>query len=129
MKRVQGKCLCGETVIEVDELENSVIACHCSMCRKQAAGPIFYGKAIPKKSVQFSADNYLTRYASSKEAERAFCKKCGTFIYFHENEKETLHFNIELFDDVIKHVHFEEEIFYGDKPDYYTFSNETKKEQ
>lgn len=127
LKNILGKCLCGETVIKVDELDKKMKVCHCSMCRKQTAGPTFYAKRISRKKIHFESDNHLSTYSSSIEAERAFCNKCGTVIYFHEKDKDSFHFNIELFDEIIETIHFEKEFFYKDKPDYYIFKNQTKK--
>lgn len=128
MKNEQGKCLCGETIVKVEKQVKKVLACHCSMCRKQTAGPIFYAEAIQERAVHFLSDTHLSIYSSSKIAERAFCRKCGTFVYFKEKDKDFLHFNVELFDEAVDTLEFKEEIYYEDKPSYYTFANQTKKD-
>jgi hypothetical protein len=36
----QGKCLCGSVALEVEYASSEIAACHCSMCRNWAGGPM-----------------------------------------------------------------------------------------
>lgn len=120
-----GKCLCGKTEVEVKGLKKMVIACHCSMCRKQAAGPIFYSDAIKTDKYNFIESSAMKIYPSSDWAERAFCEECGTFLFTRYKETGKTHFNIELFDD-IEGLEFKLQIHTKDKPEYYDFKNKTR---
>lgn len=115
MDSIQGRCLCGETTVEVDGLVREITVCHCSMCRKQTAGPTFYAQAVSKQAIHFQSDQHVSRYSSSSNAERVFCQKCGTFLYFHEKESDYVHLNNELFNETEENVAFVREIFYKDK--------------
>lgn len=118
---IKGKCLYGETEVEVDCLSDTVIICHCSMCRRQAGGPLFFSNAMKDKSFTLTKGADPSIYPSSERAERAFCKVCGTFIYMYYKEKKNTHFNVELFDDMEKtHVR---QIHLEDKPAYYDLSS------
>jgi hypothetical protein len=114
----EGKCLCGNTVLEVKELKGKGYLCHCGMCRKQAAGPIVYTDAYKEGEYQFGESSTVSVYDSSDWAERAFCQSCGTFMYLRYKKDNTIHFNAELFDEIglteIIEIHKEDEPeFYG----------------
>ncbi|WP_440895258.1 GFA family protein [Amphibacillus sp. Q70] len=121
----QGKCLCGKTEVDVSGLKNTVIACHCGMCRKQAAGPIFYSDAVKKNNYSFSEASAVKIFASSDWAERAFCQECGTFLFTRYLKNGNTHFNIELFDG-IEALDFKLQIHTKDKAAYYDFDNKTR---
>lgn len=120
----KGQCICGKIQVEVNNLKNTVIACHCSMCRKQAAGPIFYSDTVKATDYSFSKNSELTIYDSSDWAERGTCRECGTFLFTRYTENTNTHFNIELFNEMKKK--FALEIHVADKADYYEFSNTTR---
>lgn len=128
MMNVQGSCLCGEVKVTIDELINEVTACHCSLCRKQGAGPIFYTEEVKSAQMHIENEESIRVYQSSDWAERGFCSKCGTFIFYRYQKVKHAHLNVELFKELSKQANFNLEIFYGDKPDYYSFDNITKKE-
>jgi hypothetical protein len=128
MREVTGNCLCKKTAFTIIRLGNEVTACHCSMCRKQAAGPVMYTEAVPWNNVKGIDEETVTIYPSSKWAERGFCKHCGTFLFYRYQKGNEAHFNVELFEELVDKAVFTEEIFYADKPAYYDFGNETNKE-
>lgn len=122
-----GNCLCGKTEVKVKQLKKTVIACHCNMCRKQAAGPIFYSDAKKPQSYEFLDSSTVQIYNSSDWAERAFCSNCGTFLFTRYKKNGDTHFNIELFDEQKNEADFKLQIHVGDKANYYEFANETRK--
>ncbi len=117
---IKGSCLCGETQVEVQIMSGSVIVCHCSMCVKQAAGPLFYSDAVKEKDYHFSKTSEVYTYKSSHHAERGFCKKCGTFLFMRYNKNTNTHFNIELFEELDKSI--VSEIHLKDKKECYSIS-------
>ena len=63
-------------------------------------------------------------YRSSEWAERAFCKQCGTPL-FYRLVNQNLHFvSAEAFDDRNGYA-FKSQIFIDEKPPYYDFANKT----
>ena len=80
--------------------------------------------AVPCQPVSFSGS--VTRYASSKTFERGFCATCGSNLFFHDAGSSIHAIPIGLFDDQ-SGLPFRAEIYIDDKPDYYAFSNETRK--
>lgn len=122
--KTKGQCLCGSVELEI-ELPNSVTevaVCHCSMCRNWLGGPMF---AIDS-GVLLSVNNEssITRYQSSDWAERGFCNKCGTSLFYYLKPADQYHFPVGLMGSDVQ-VKLSHQIFIDEKPDYYSFSNET----
>lgn len=75
----QGTCLCGSVRYEIDGSFESMLHCHCSICRKHhgAAFATYVTAPIARLRWQ-TADARLGRYASSDGGERRFCETCGS---------------------------------------------------
>ncbi|MCW8999161.1 MAG: GFA family protein, partial [Kangiellaceae bacterium] len=91
-----GKCLCGEVSVTANKIEPKVGACHCSMCRKWGAGP-FMGVDCGSE-VEFSNEDSITCFDSSEWAERGFCKKCGTHLFYRLKQSNQHILPIDIFD-------------------------------
>lgn len=118
-----GKCLCGAVKVIAKTMSTHVGACHCSMCRKWTGGPLL---AVDCKSdVEFEGKENVSVYNSSEWAERAFCSKCGTHLYYRLKEQDLYIMLAGLFDTDAR-LHFDHQIFIEEKPEYYSFANETK---
>ncbi|WP_084711757.1 GFA family protein [Photobacterium swingsii] len=92
------------------------------MCRRWTGGPFFAVHCGP--NVTFLGDTPAI-YPSSEWAERGFCAKCGTHLFYHLLPKNEYILSAGLFQD--QDFDLESEIFIDEKPDYYAFSNETEK--
>ena len=78
--KVQGGCLCGHVRYEAVLTSTEAHYCHCRMCQ-QASGNIFQlFVGAEKASLRWSHEPTL--YASSKQAVRGFCSRCGTPLSF-----------------------------------------------
>jgi hypothetical protein len=78
-QKIEGHCLCGAVRIEIEEPNPYVEVCQCSMCRRW--GGAFYS-ALTGKSFTISGEDSITRYKSSDWAERAFCSRCGSNLWY-----------------------------------------------
>jgi hypothetical protein len=78
---IEGSCLCGAVTIRLAAHDPAVTACHCRMCLRWTGGP-FAGFDAPVEAVSVSGD--VTTYASSAFAERAFCPRCGSHLWFRD---------------------------------------------
>jgi len=76
--------------------------------------------------VSIEPSDKITRFTSSAWAERAFCKDCGTHLFYRIVPSNEYIVPIGLFQDSID-FNLETEIFIDEKPAYYSFSNDTKK--
>lgn len=119
----KGNCLCGTVEIRTGSMATEVGACHCSMCRKWAGGPLL---AVDCKSeISISGEDNISTYRSSEWAERGFCSKCGTHLFYKLIQNNQYIVPVGLFDTDIK-LHFDHQVFIDEKPEYYSFSNETR---
>lgn len=127
MYNVKGICLCGENQLKLKKYGDFVYCCHCDTCRKMTAGPSMgIGPEEKENIVMDLAESNVTIYRSSEAVERAFCTKCGTYLYWHHLFQDNYCFNVELFPDIVQIADFGGQVFYDRKPAYYDFENETK---
>ena len=75
-----GHCLCGAVAFVARGLEpDKASVCHCGMCQRWAGGPWI---AIFVRSIGFTRDEGLTWIQSSDLAERGFCNRCGSSLFW-----------------------------------------------
>jgi hypothetical protein len=117
-----GGCLCGAVRVTARPKGRDFGVCHCSMCRRWAAGPFF---AIECESpIQIEDESNVGCYRSSEWAERCFCKKCGSVLFYRLVGKEFSVVSAEALDDR-SGLNFASQIFIDEKPAYYDFANKT----
>ncbi len=121
----KGKCLCGSVELEIElaSPETEIAACHCSMCRNWLGGPMLAIDSGILKGVK--DESSITRFQSSEWAERGFCNKCGTSLFYYLKPADQYHFPVGLLEDSLQ-IKFSHQIFIDEKPEYYSFSNETQ---
>lgn len=118
---MKGTCLCG-TVSVVAEDHKNMTACHCGMCRRWSGGPML--SVHCGSNVQFDGGDSVSVFRSSEWAERAFCSKCGTHLYYRLIPANEYIVPAGLFQGGME-FEFTEQIFIDHKPGYYDFSNRT----
>lgn len=118
----QGTCLCGSVKINLRTLNTQVGTCHCSMCRKWGSGPFM---AIDcGTDVSFEDNENISIYDSSEWAERAFCNKCGSHLFYRLKENKQFFMSVGLFKNE-ERFHLKHQVFIDNKPSFYSFSNQT----
>ena len=117
-----GSCLCGVVKITAKNISTSVGSCHCNMCKKWSGGPIMTVDC--GSEVSFEGEENITVYNSSDWAERGFCNKCGSHLFYRLKQNQQHMILAGLFDDNKQFV-FDHQVFIDEKPDFYNFSNET----
>ena len=122
--RHTGRCLCGACTFSAEPADEAGV-CHCSMCRKWTGG---INMAVSCKNVTWNDDAPLVTYPSSAWAERVFCGKCGSNLYWRAvNGPETEQvLALMAFDDP-ERFPVVSEIFYDEKLPTYALAGETKK--
>ena len=123
MSEGKGSCLCGAVSLTVKNISSEVGVCHCDMCRKWAGGPLLAVDCGTE--VSFEGQENISVYNSSEWAERAFCNKCGSHLYYRLKELNQHIMPVGLFDTEIPFV-LDHQIFIESKPSYYHFGNKTK---
>jgi len=73
----------------------------------------------------FNGEKHITRFSSSEWAERGFCKKCGTHLFYYLKDGSEYIMAAGLFGDVDGYV-FDHQVFIDERPGFYAFANKTK---
>lgn len=118
-----GSCLCGGVTFELrGELRPSV-ACHCVQCRKTSGHHVSATQVGPDQLVMTSHDT-LAWYQSSPEAERGFCSRCGSSLFWRSQQDggrvSVMSGTIDGATGLTTSIH----IFVADKGDYYDIADD-----
>ena len=122
MNEGKGSCLCGAIHFTVENMGKKVGACHCSMCRKWGGGPFMEVNCGP--NVSFDGEAHITVFDSSRWAERGFCSKWGSHLFYRLKKNNQHMMPVGLFDDDQDLV-FNHQVFIDEKPSYYNFAEKT----
>ena len=120
ISQASGSCLCGEVTFQAQEVETHIHSCHCSTCRNWSGGPLLSAAA---KTVTFSGESNISRYSSSEWAERGFCNRCGTNLFYRLKQAEDYILCMGAFDDDSV-FELAGEIYVDEKPPGYDFAGE-----
>jgi hypothetical protein len=123
-KRIEGHCLCGAVKVRATPVRRHVEACHCTMCRRWN-GVAFVGVQCGS-DVEIEGEANVVRYRSSEWAERGFCGRCGSNLFYRYLPLDNHSFSAGLLpDDAL--LPLSEEIFIDEKPAYYAFDADSEK--
>lgn len=117
----QGACLCGAVRVTARP-RAAVGVCHCSMCRQWGGGPLFAVECDGE--VSFDGAEHISVYDSSGWAERGFCARCGTHLFYRLKTEAHYALPVWLFPDDVD-WRFAEQIFIDEKPPFYSFAERT----
>lgn len=121
---LRGNCLCDAVHIYAAPAKRRVVACHCDMCRRWGGGPLL--AVDGGNDVRIEGEEHVGAYRSSDWAERAFCKQCGTHLFYRFLATGDHEIPAGLFEEGVDWS-FDEEIFVEERPHYYAFANDTEK--
>ena len=117
-----GRCMCGAVKLDATTRSPDVGVCHCDMCRRWSAGPFM---EVTCQDVKFEGDQNIGRIRSSDWAERGFCTKCGSNLFYHLVDRREYQVSAGLFDDQSA-LRMSLQVFTDSKPHFYEFSNKTE---
>lgn len=121
-----GKCACGAVRYTVHKDEGDVGPCHCGTCRAWTGG-VFIGLQAGKDEATFDGAENLSIWKSSDWAERAFCSKCGSSMFYRLTAPGPMqgeyHFGAGTLDDW-SGAKWVGEIFVDKKPETYAFAGD-----
>jgi hypothetical protein len=120
--KLSGKCMCGAVNFTAVSEEATVTACHCDMCRRWSSGPYL---EVTCQQVSFEGEDSIGKIRSSDWAERTFCKKCGSNLFYHIIDSSEYQISAGLIDDTTE-LQLALQVFTDSKPQFYEFSNKTK---
>ncbi|MEP0329915.1 MAG: GFA family protein [Anderseniella sp.] len=117
-----GRCMCGAVRLTGTAKEPKVGACHCDMCRRWSSGPFF---EVSCENVAFEGEDSITKIRSSDWAERGFCNKCGSNLFYHIIDSNEFQIAAGLLDDQSA-LHLYLQVFTDRKPPFYTLADKTE---
>ncbi|MEO0913001.1 MAG: GFA family protein [Pseudomonadota bacterium] len=121
-----GRCLCGAVSYVVHDDVKDVSVCHCTMCQRWSGG-IHVGFEASAGGVTFAGEENITVYKSSEWAERAFCKICGSPVYYRITAEGPMHGAYAMEAGTLDSrdgLPLAKEIFVDQKPDGYAFAGD-----
>lgn len=119
--KASGSCLCGKVVYAVNGPLSDVIYCHCAQCRK-TSGHYFAATSCKREHLNITVDEGLRWFQSSPEAQRGFCNRCGSSVFWSHKDAPTITIapgSLDLPTGLKAAVH----IFVADASDYYTIDD------
>lgn len=99
----RGSCLCGAVRFHLELPSKWCAHCHCSMCRKaHGAGYVTWVGFEAERFTLDAGEDALTWFDSSAGAQRGFCSRCGSTMFFRsERWAGELHVALGSLDDPI----------------------------
>jgi len=80
-----GGCQCGAVRYEVEGEPVHNAICHCSDCRASAGAPMVAWLAVKEEQFRLKSGE-LTTYTGPTGSERQFCPRCGTGMFFRNQQ-------------------------------------------
>lgn len=117
-----GSCLCGGVRYTLTGPLRNSVACHCVQCRKTSGHYVSATQVGPDRFEITSAET-LSWYASSPEAERGFCNRCGSSLFWRCVADRGAVSVMSGTLDGATGVQTEKHIFVADKGDYYDIAD------
>lgn len=118
---VTGRCLCGAVSFTATGVHRHLDICHCDMCQRW--GGVFYA-GLECDAVEITGEDAVSVYRSSEWAERAFCSKCGSSLWYRFLPTGNRTFLAGLF-DLPAGMGIKHQIFVDEKPDWYDLAQHT----
>lgn len=90
--KLEGKCLCGEVVFEVEESFKAFYQCHCKQCQT-LTGSAFASNLFtsPNNILWLKGKESVAEYEHpNREFSKAFCKICGSALPYINKTKTSL---------------------------------------
>lgn len=118
---MQGSCLCGAVTYRITGKVRSVVGCHCTQCRK-TSGHYVAATQVRRDHIDIQGESNLSWYQSSASAERAFCKTCGSQLFWCEHDSANISVMAGTLDGPTG-LKMDRQICTETKGDYYTLPN------
>ena len=118
-----GQCLCGAVSITLTDAHAEIDVCHCSMCQ-QWGGAMYAG--IEGEDYSVRGEDKISTFDSSDWAERAFCSKCGSSLWYKFKPTGDRTFLAGLF-PLPEGLPIKHQIFIDEKPDWFDIAQDCPK--
>lgn len=118
MSAKRGRCLCGGVEFSITGPLRPVVYCHCKICRRSSGHFVAATACAVSHLILHRADT-LQWYRSSEQAQRGFCRECGSNLFWRPESGTHMSIMAGVLDDPIG-VSGAAHIFVHSKGDYYT---------
>ena len=118
-----GKCLCGAVSLSFRHTDPHMSACHCNFCRRWGGGPFLTVECHQAPDIEGA--EHITVFRSSDWAERGFCSRCGTHLFYRLTSQNFYALPAGLFEKGGDWP-FRLQVFIDQKPQNYNFDAGTK---
>jgi hypothetical protein len=111
---LSGRCSCGRVRVELAPPTLFASYCHCETCRRVHGAPFVAWTAVARDGFRVvSGRDAITEYASSPGVVRAFCRHCGSPIFYKgEMAPDRIYVPVAILDALDRpldsHVSYEE---------------------
>ena len=117
-----GGCHCGAVRYEVSGPLRGVVNCHCTECQRLNGSQGAHSKA-PTSRIRLLRDDGLAWYGISEHARRAFCRHCGSPLFWESSGQSATGIVAGSLDDAsalepLGHI------FVGEKPPWTLFADD-----
>ena len=110
-----GRCLCGAITFSAGLPKPEIQACHCEQCQRWTGGGPLY--AVRIADLELNGEDAIAAFHASEWGERAFCRTCGTTLFWRMQGKPAAFVSPGLLDDQTG-LSVTEEIFVDRRPDW-----------
>lgn len=115
MTAATGACLCGAIRIAATLPRATIQACHCGQCQRwTGGGPLF---SVRVEGLAVTGEDHIATFRASDWGERAFCRDCGTTLWWRMQGRPIAYVAAGLLDDQSA-LSVAEEIFVDHRPDW-----------
>ncbi|MEL7447029.1 MAG: GFA family protein [Pseudomonadota bacterium] len=118
---LKGHCLCGAVSITLSGMAKEVDVCHCEMCRRSYGS---FAAMVAGASFTIEGEADIGTYKSSDWAERSFCKKCGSALWYRFTPTDFYSFAAGHF-ELPEGLPIKQQIFVEEKPDWYDLAQDS----
>ncbi|MFM8518374.1 MAG: GFA family protein [Nevskiaceae bacterium] len=116
-----GSCLCGDVRFELRGPLDGIIACHCNQSRKQT-GHYWASTHSADADLHMLSDGPLRWYRASDTAQRGFCSRCGSSLFWKRDGQAVTSVCAGAIDGP-SGLTLTGHIFVADKGDYYSLGD------
>ena len=103
MSTATGRCLCGDIQFSAQLPSKWVGHCHCTMCQRGSGAAFVTWVGMDQGRCTITdASHQLAWFKSSEAAERGFCARCGSTLFFRSTRwPGELHITLANFVDAV----------------------------
>lgn len=115
----KGQCYCGAVHYEVEGPFKFVAHDHCSICRRISGAAFVTWAGVKEQQLTLmSGLEHLSKFKTTSEAERQFCSKCGSHLFFRSRRwPGEVHFTVSTLTTKLETLP-KAHVFYSDKADW-----------